>query len=197
MRRVVCLRGSILGTLALLVGLLGVTSVGATPQEGGSQRLGPPLQLPGDPPSPHPPSQHSPAYRPVSLNERLQLNPHLNYDTNGRQGPLITGNHKEEGLFEGLPNYVIFLHAFCFNSKRQARRTVELHERYKGRVHFLIVDLDEPLSLAQSNLVKRYFKGSVPQSVVLNSAGKLVFNYTGEADEATLAGWLDFALRWP
>jgi len=133
----------------------------------------------------------------VSLHERLQLNPHLNYNTNGRQGPLITGNHKEEGLFQGSPNYIVFLHAYCFNSKRQARRTVDLHELYKGRVHFLIVEMDKPLSPTQTDLVKRYFKGSVPQSVIFNSAGKAVFNYTGEADETTLAGWLDFALRWP
>jgi hypothetical protein len=40
--------------------------------------------------------------------ENLRLNPHLDYSSDSRDGPLITGEHMDEGAVEGKPNYVIF-----------------------------------------------------------------------------------------
>jgi hypothetical protein len=38
--------------------------------------------------------------------ENLPLNPHLNYSSDSQDGPLITGDHADEGAVRGKPNYV-------------------------------------------------------------------------------------------
>ena len=38
--------------------------------------------------------------------ENLRLNPRLNYSTDSQDGPLITGDHVEDGAVRGKPNYV-------------------------------------------------------------------------------------------
>ena len=70
----------------------------------------------------------------------LKLNPNLNYSSDSNDGPLITGKNMSEGTInKGKPTYVIFYHRECYNSKRQARRMVELYEKYNGRVDFIVV----------------------------------------------------------
>jgi len=38
--------------------------------------------------------------------ENLRLNPKLNYSSDSQDGPLITGDHVEEGTVRDKPNYV-------------------------------------------------------------------------------------------
>ena len=38
--------------------------------------------------------------------ENLRLNPKLNYSSDSQDGPLITGDHVEDGAVRGKPNYV-------------------------------------------------------------------------------------------
>ncbi len=40
--------------------------------------------------------------------ENLRLNPRLDYSSDSQDGPLITGDHMDDGAVEGKPNYVIF-----------------------------------------------------------------------------------------
>ena len=40
--------------------------------------------------------------------DNLRLNPRLNYSSDSQDGPLITGDHMEDGAVRGQPNYVIF-----------------------------------------------------------------------------------------
>ena len=44
----------------------------------------------------------------VHAGENLRLNPRLDYSSDSQDGPLITGDHMEDGAVEGKPNYVIF-----------------------------------------------------------------------------------------
>src|ERR1700686_2375743 len=81
--------------------------------------------------------------------ENLKLNPKLDYTSDSQDGPLITGDNMDAGFVSGKPAYVIMFGEGCFNSKRQARRTVSLYEKYKGRVQFVIVDIDHRLAPAQ------------------------------------------------
>ena len=39
--------------------------------------------------------------------DNLRLNPKLDYDSDSQDGPLITGDHMEDGVVAGNPNYVI------------------------------------------------------------------------------------------
>jgi thioredoxin-like negative regulator of GroEL len=125
----------------------------------------------------------------------LKLNPHLDYSSDSINGPLITGNNLQAGVEPGKPNYVIIYGEGCYNSKHQARRTVSLYEKYKGRVNFVVVDLDKPKSPAQQKLVDTYYGGSIPDLVILDSHGKPIYNQAGEQDEQVLSRIFDQALR--
>lgn len=125
----------------------------------------------------------------------LRLNQKLDYTSDSQDGPLITGDHLQDGPVAGKPNYVIMYGEGCYNSKRQARRTVSLWEKYKGRVNFVVIDLDQPHSPAQQALVKKYYRGYIPHVVVLDSAGNAVYNSSGEVEEAVISSILEKALR--
>lgn len=127
--------------------------------------------------------------------ENLRLNPKLDYETDSHNGPLITGEKMLDGLAKDKPNYIIIYEQGCFNSKRQARRTVNLYNKYRGRVHFVIIDLDLNRSNSQEELVKKYYAGYIPHIVILDRAGKPVYNRSGEVEESWLAGILDAALK--
>jgi len=131
----------------------------------------------------------------LAQNQQLKLNPHLDYNSDSVDGPLITGNDTGTGVVAGKPNYVMIYGEGCFNSKRQARRTVALSERYGGRVNFVIIDLDKPQTPAQLKLVQTYYGGSIPDLVVLDGKGKPVYNQAGEQSEEVLGRILDGALQ--
>jgi hypothetical protein len=130
----------------------------------------------------------------LAQNQELKLNPHLDYNSDSVDGPLITGNDTETGVVAGKPNYVMIYGEGCFNSKRQARRTVALSERYGDRVNFVIIDLDKPKSPAQLKLVQRYYAGSIPDLVVLDGNQKVVYNQAGEQTEEVLSRVFDTLL---
>jgi hypothetical protein len=71
---------------------------------------------------------------------------------------------------------------------------VELYEKYKNRVRFVVVDLDQPQSPAQKKLTTEFYKGSIPHVVVLNRDGGTVYNAAGEVDSAAISKLLDQAL---
>ena len=132
---------------------------------------------------------------PAFAGENLKLNPKLDYTSDSEDGPLITGDSMQSGFVLGKPAYVIMYGEGCFNSKRQGRRTVGLYEKYKGRVQFVIVDLDHQLSSEQQQLKKKYFRGYIPHVVVVNAAGSALYNSSGEVDDSVISGLLDKALR--
>jgi thioredoxin-like negative regulator of GroEL len=127
--------------------------------------------------------------------QNLRLRPNLNYAHNKRQGPLITGTDMFQGAVRGMPNYVIFYEEFCFNAKRMARSTVDLYNKYHGRVNFVIIDFQYGWSKDQNKLVEKYFHRDIPQVTILDSNLKPVFDYTGEIPESTLNGWIKYSLR--
>ncbi len=127
--------------------------------------------------------------------DNLKLNPKLDYTSDSQDGPLITGDNMDAGVVSGKPAYVIMFGEGCYNSKRQSRRTVSLYEKYKGRVQFVVVDLDHPLNPAQQQLQKKYYRGYIPHVVVLDAAGNRVYNASGEVDESVISGLLDKTLR--
>jgi hypothetical protein len=44
----------------------------------------------------------------LQAGENLRLNQHLDYSSDSQDGPLITGDHMDEGAVSGQPNYIIF-----------------------------------------------------------------------------------------
>lgn len=131
---------------------------------------------------------------PAFAAENLKLNQHLDYSSDSHDGPLITGDHLEDGVVAGKPAYIIIYGEGCFNSKKQASRTVDLYGKYKGRVAFVIIDLDSKRSAAQDELVEKFYTKSIPHVVVLDRGGKALYNAPGEVDETEIAKLLDKAL---
>ena len=134
------------------------------------------------------------AASPSNAGENLKINPKLDYTSDSNDGPLITGDHMDDGAAADRVNYVLMYGEGCYNSKRQARRTVALYEKYRGRVNFVIIDLDQPLPPAQSRLVKDHYQGSIPHVVVLDRSGKAVYDAAGEVGESDIEGVFKTAL---
>jgi len=118
--------------------------------------------------------------------DNLKLNPHLDYGSDSLDGPLISGSDAQSGFVSGKPNYVIMYGEGCFNSKRQARRTVELYNKYRAQVHFVVVDLDVQRSPEQQQLVKQYYQGYIPHVLILDSRGEPLYNQSGEVDSGVI-----------
>ena len=131
----------------------------------------------------------------LSASENLRLNPSLDYSSDSLDGPLITGDHMDQAAVVGKPNYIIFYGEGCFNSKRQARRTVSLYQKYKGRVQFVVIDLDVKRTPEQQELVKSYYRGYIPHVTVLDASEKPIYNSSGEVEEGVISSKLDQALQ--
>lgn len=122
----------------------------------------------------------------------LKLNPDLNYSSDSNDGPLITGDEMSSGVItKGKPAYVIFYHRECYNSKRQARRTVALYERYKGSVDFIIVDLDSPMSKEQKGLRDRHYRNYIPHVTIIDKEGEVAYDRSGEVSADKISAMLD------
>lgn len=124
----------------------------------------------------------------------LKLNPSLDYSSDSNDGPLITGEGLPDGAVrKGTPAYIIFYHRECYNSKRQARRTVELYEKYMGKVDFIIVDLDTELSKEQEALRSRFYRNYIPHVTVIDAGGNVVYDKSGEVGTDVLSAIFDRA----
>lgn len=122
----------------------------------------------------------------------LKLNPDLNYSSDSDDGPPITGDDMQDGVIKnGKPAYIIFYHRECYNSKRQARRTVLLYAKYKDRVEFIVVDLDSPRSVEQDNLVKSYYRNYIPHVTIVDKKGGVVYDKSGEVGNGSTSDILD------
>ncbi len=132
---------------------------------------------------------------PASGADNLKLNAHLDYNSDSIDGPLITGEDMQAGITPGKPNYIIIYGEGCFNSKRQARRTVHLYYRYRDGVHFVVIDLDRPQSAAQQQLVQKYYGGSIPDVIVVDRQGRPLYDQAGEISEDDLSKLFEQALR--
>src|ERR1700756_2171588 len=115
--------------------------------------------------------------------DNLKLNSTLDYTSDRLDGPLITGDDALSGFVPGKLNYIIIYGEGCFNSKRQARRTVDLYQHYRGRVQFVVIDLDGRQSPAQQNLTKKYYTGSIPHVVIVDQHGRVLYDQAGEVGE--------------
>ena len=72
---------------------------------------------------------------------------------------------------------------------------MNLYEKYKGRVQFVVIDLDKPRSAAQQELVGKYYKGYIPHVAVLDPNGNAVYNQAGEVSESEISRILDGLLN--
>ena len=125
----------------------------------------------------------------------LKLNPNLDYSSDTNDGPLIIGDNITDGMIQQeKPAYIIFYHHECYNSKRQAKRTVELYEKYEGNTDFIIVDLDSKISNEQNELRERFYRNYIPHVTIIGANGSVLYNRSGEIGTDLLSSILDKAL---
>jgi hypothetical protein len=131
----------------------------------------------------------------VNAATNLKLNPDLDYTSDSNDGQLISGDNITDGvLHPGKPAYIIFYQNECYNSKRQAKRTVELYEKYTGKVDFIVVDIDGEISNEQRELKGRFYKNYIPHVTIIDGNGNVLYNRSGEIGTDILSGILDKAL---
>ncbi len=122
----------------------------------------------------------------------LKLNPKLRYSSDSNDGPLITGKNLDYAkLSTQKPSHVIFYHRECYNSKRQAKRTVELYDKFKEKVNFIVIDLDHIRNKDQVSLKRKYYTNYIPHVTSFSKDGKVVYDRAGEVSTDKLSDILE------
>jgi hypothetical protein len=110
----------------------------------------------------------------------LALAPDLSFTDDSSSNFPIRGENLGEGkIASDRPTAIFFGTSHCWNTNREAERFVAVAARTRDAVRFLVVDLDHP-TREQKPLVSRFFHGYIPTLAVLDSAGSVVYNRSGE-----------------
>jgi len=126
----------------------------------------------------------------------LKINSKLRYSSDSNDGPLITGKDLDKAnLSSEKPSHIIFYHRECYNSKRQAKRTVELYDKFKEKVNFVVIDLDEIRNNDQVKLKRKYYTRYIPHVTILNKNGKVLYDRAGEISTDKLSDILESEIK--
>jgi hypothetical protein len=110
----------------------------------------------------------------------LSLAPDLSFTDDSSGNFPIRGENLGDGkIASDRPTAIFFGTSHCWNTNREAERFVAAAAKRKDEVRFLVVDLDHP-TREQKALVARFFRGYIPTLSVLDSAGRVVYNRSGE-----------------
>ena len=60
---------------------------------------------------------------------------------------------------------------------------MNLYEKYKDRVNFVVVDIDQHRSKDQQKLVQRFYRGSIPHLTILGKKGEVLYDRAGETSD--------------
>lgn len=72
---------------------------------------------------------------------------------------------------------------------------MNLYEKYRGRVNFVVIDLDRSRSPEQQVVLRKYYQGYIPHVLILGKGGNAVYNSSGEVGEDELSKILDAELK--
>jgi hypothetical protein len=117
---------------------------------------------------------------PAVAADDLHLAPGLSFTDDSSDSFPIRGEHLEEAASRPERATVMFFGAsHCWNTNREAERLVALYPKYRGRVSFIVVDVNHP-SASQRALHNTYSRGSIPTLVILARDGALLYAQPGE-----------------
>jgi len=110
----------------------------------------------------------------------LKLAPQLSFDDDSSPNFPIQGENLSEGsVASGEATVIFFGTSNCWNTSREAERLVRLYPRFRNRIHFVIVDLNN-VAPEQQALVSQYYHGYIPTIAAIDSKGSLIYNRAGE-----------------
>ena len=94
----------------------------------------------------------------------LQLAPDLSFtDDSSANFPIAGNSIGDAKVASDRATIMFFGTAHCWNTNREAERLVALYPKYRDKIDFVIVDLDNP-SPSQRLLVAKYYQARFPPS---------------------------------
>ena len=110
----------------------------------------------------------------------LTLAPDLSFtDDSSSNFPIAAKNLSEAAVPADRATVIFFGTSHCWNTNREAERLVSLYPRYRGKVNFIVVDLNHATE-AQRVLMTKYYHGYIPTVAVIDRNGKLLYDRAGE-----------------
>jgi hypothetical protein len=128
----------------------------------------------------------------------MKLAPGLSFnDDSSPNFPIQGQGMNDASVPPGEATVVFFGTSNCWNTAREAERLVKLYPQFRGRLHFVVVDLNH-LAPGQDALVARYYHAYIPTIAVIDSHGKVIYDRAGETasergDTSNLQRLLDSA----
>ena len=124
--------------------------------------------------------------------EDLRMRPGISFDQDIDSGFPITASKMDDvSLAADRINFIFMAASGDLNSARQSKRVVDLYKRYGKDVKFIILDVDRPVNDDAAKLIKKYYKGYIPLTIILTASGAVDLNHTGEMEERLLRHHLD------
>jgi hypothetical protein len=116
----------------------------------------------------------------ASAADDLKLAPNLSFsDDSSSNFPIAAGHSSDATPAGDRATIVFFGTAHCWNTNREAERLVSLYPKYRNKINFVIVDLNN-VSPSQRPLVAKYYQGPIPTIAVLDSNGQVIYDRAGE-----------------
>jgi hypothetical protein len=110
----------------------------------------------------------------------LHLAPDLSFTDDSSSNFPIAGNSIGDAAVAGdRATIMLFGTAHCWNTNREAERLVALYPKYRDKIDFVIVDVNNP-SASQQPLIAKYYKGFIPTIAVIDRKGEVIYNRAGE-----------------
>src|SRR5271169_5191445 len=110
----------------------------------------------------------------------LQLAPNLSFTDDSSANFPIAGNAIGDATVAGDRATIMFFGtAHCWNTNREAERLVALYPKYRDKIDFVVVDVNNP-SESQRPLVAKYYRGYIPTITVIDRTGEVIYNRAGE-----------------
>lgn len=99
---------------------------------------------------------------------------------------------------DGKPSIVFFGASDDLNTNRQAKRLVDLYRELKDKpLKFILIDVDHPPNNLASDLIKKYYKGYIPEQVIFDRQGRQVWSQVGEVENRLMLEHLDPLINAP
>jgi hypothetical protein len=109
----------------------------------------------------------------------LHLAPDLSFTDDSSSNFPIAGSLGDAKVAGDRATIMFFGTAHCWNTNREAERLVALYPKYRDKIDFVVVDVNNP-SPAQQPLIAKYYRGFIPTIAVIDRKGEVIYNRAGE-----------------
>ncbi len=108
--------------------------------------------------------------------------------------PIVADNMDDATISPAMPTVIFFGAAGDLNTNRQAKRLVDVYKKVQDKIKAIIIDVDHPANANVVKLIKTYYKGYIPLTVILDKNGKVSSSHSGETDAGDLKSKIERVL---